>query len=150
MKVIGTILICTLVLFRANAQNKTIVFVCEHGSAKSVIAAAYFNEQAKKRSLAWTAVPRGTNPDKVLPANIEEGLRKDGLLPMKVTPQKLSQADATNAQEIIHFFPLPKEIETHHNTQYWTDIQAVHGDYPTLKEAIAPRLNVLLDSLAKH
>ena len=44
-------------------QNSKIVFVCEHGAAKSVIAVAYFNKLASEAKLEFHAIARGTNPD---------------------------------------------------------------------------------------
>lgn len=44
----------------------TILFVCEHGAAKSVIAAAYFDKLAQARGLKYKAVFRGPNPDPAL------------------------------------------------------------------------------------
>jgi len=41
-------------------QGSVVVFVCEHGSAKNVIAAAYFNKLAKEQNLKMQAVSRGT------------------------------------------------------------------------------------------
>ena len=37
-------------------QEQTIVFVCEHGSAKSVVAAAHFDRLAGERGLGLRAV----------------------------------------------------------------------------------------------
>jgi hypothetical protein len=42
----------------ANERTPTILFVCEHGAAKSVIAAAYFDKLAKERGLNYRAVFR--------------------------------------------------------------------------------------------
>jgi hypothetical protein len=44
-------------------QTSIVIFVCEHGAAKSVIAAAYFNRLASQGNLALTAVARGTHPE---------------------------------------------------------------------------------------
>ncbi|MGH9334858.1 MAG: hypothetical protein ACRD21_14045, partial [Vicinamibacteria bacterium] len=44
-------------------EPRTVVFVCEHGAAKSVIAAAHFNRLAKERELPFRAISRGTVPD---------------------------------------------------------------------------------------
>jgi hypothetical protein len=38
-------------------SNPTIVFVCEHGAAKSVIAAAYFNKLAQEKTWMHTPLP---------------------------------------------------------------------------------------------
>ena len=39
-----------------------VVFVCEHGAAKSVVATAYFNKLAAERNLPFRATFRGTVP----------------------------------------------------------------------------------------
>jgi arsenate reductase (thioredoxin) len=44
-------------------KNPDILFVCEHGAAKSIIAATYFNLLAKQRGFPWRAIARGTNPE---------------------------------------------------------------------------------------
>ncbi len=42
----------------AGDKTPTILFICEHGAAKSVIAAAYFDKLAKERGLKYRAVFR--------------------------------------------------------------------------------------------
>jgi hypothetical protein len=44
------------VIHAASTEDKTIVFVCAHGSVKSQIAAAYLNKGAAERGLPYTAV----------------------------------------------------------------------------------------------
>ena len=44
-----------------------VVFVCEHGSVKSLIASLYFNQRAQQRGLPFKAVARGTAPDSAVP-----------------------------------------------------------------------------------
>jgi hypothetical protein len=51
-----------------SSELKTkVVFVCEHGSAKSVIAAAELSRMAKERGLDLSILARGTNPDAEVP-----------------------------------------------------------------------------------
>ena len=59
--------------------NPQIVFVCEHGAAKSVIATAYFNKLAAERGLPDRATYRGANPQAELSVSALKGLREDGL-----------------------------------------------------------------------
>ena len=40
-------------------QNSIVIFVCEHGAAKSILAAAYFNKLARESNLRLTAMARG-------------------------------------------------------------------------------------------
>src|SRR5258706_16004324 len=58
---------------KTNEQTPVVVFVCEHGSAKSVLAAAHFNALAKRRGLRVRAISRGTNPDQAIAAPVAEG-----------------------------------------------------------------------------
>ena len=51
---------------KASAANPAVVFVCEHGAAKSVIATAYFNKLAAERGLPYRATFRGTTPQEAL------------------------------------------------------------------------------------
>ncbi len=57
--------------------TKTILFVCEHGAAKSVVAAAYFNRLAEEKGLNYKTVFRGTKPDSLLSAGTIKGLKMD-------------------------------------------------------------------------
>jgi hypothetical protein len=51
---------------KSAVEAPTILFICEHGAAKSVIAAAYFDILAGERGLKYRATFRGTNPDPTL------------------------------------------------------------------------------------
>ncbi len=71
--------ILLVIVFRLEsyAQTKRIVFVCEHGSAKSIIAVSYFNKIAKEKNLSWEAVSRGTSPDAEISAKTKKLLTDD-------------------------------------------------------------------------
>ena len=60
-------------------EEQVVIFVCEHGSAKSVVAAAHFNKLAKERNLPVRAISRGTNPDEEIAPIAASGLQADGL-----------------------------------------------------------------------
>src|SRR5688500_10297364 len=82
-------------------QNPMIVFVCEHGAAKSILAAAYFNELARERNLGLTAIARGTNPDAELSAKTITGLREDGLTSTESIPIRLTREEIESAQRVV-------------------------------------------------
>jgi len=64
---------------RSAPTEPTVVFVCEHGAAKSVIATTYFNKIAAERGLRARALYRGVNPQAELSVSALKGLRDDGL-----------------------------------------------------------------------
>ena len=76
--------------------NPRIVFVCEHGAAKSVIAAAYFNTLAAERGLRERAIYRGASPQAELSVATLKGLRDDGLSVPSTKPAAIKQRDFLN------------------------------------------------------
>jgi chromate transporter len=79
--------------------TRTVVFVCEHGSAKSVVAASLFDRMAKERGLPVRAISRGTTPDASVPARASSSgsascstrsdLDPDGSRPPAVRPPQI-------------------------------------------------------------
>jgi protein-tyrosine-phosphatase len=61
-------------------RNPNVLFVCLHGSAKSLIAAEYFNRLAAARGLAARAASAGTEPDDAIPRRVTQGLGADGMV----------------------------------------------------------------------
>lgn len=121
-----------------------IVFVCEHGAAKSVIAAAYFNKLAEERNLNLRAIARGTNPDQEFSPNTIAGLQADGLALTESMPQKLSLAEVEASRQIVTFCELPEEYQGKNATmEYWDDIPPVSENYQTARDAILEKLNRL-------
>jgi arsenate reductase (thioredoxin) len=131
------------------AQMKKIIFVCEHGAAKSVIAAAYFNKIAKEKNLNWEAISRGTFPDSTLTESTRQGLKGDRIYDPKRVPQKLSLNDTVNAEHIILFTPLPGGFSTRVPVEDWSSIPNIDAEYISRRNAIVNELNALLDKLEK-
>ncbi len=61
-----------------DAPRAQVVFVCEHGSVKSLIAASYFNQRAKAKDSSVRAMARGVAPEPAVPLVILDGLRAAG------------------------------------------------------------------------
>jgi len=136
-------------------RDSIIVFVCEHGAAKSIIAAAYFNQLAKQMGVELKAVARGTNPEHELSQSTIRGLAKDGLVPTESAPRQLTLDDLRSAQQIVSFCELPieyKSIRTDEQppfptTEQWDDVPPVSESYDKARDAIIERINVLVDKI---
>ena len=126
-------------------QKAIVVFVCEHGAAKSILAAAYFNKLAAEANLDSRAIARGTNPDSELSPKTLEGLRRDGLTPTESVPQKLTPAEVKSAERVISFCELPEEYRTNTVMEYWDDIPPVSENYETARDAILAKLDGLMN-----
>lgn len=149
MRTVGCICLGLFLFAAAHAQVQTIVFVCEHGSAKSVIAATYFNKLAKEKNIPWQAVSRGTHPDPEISPKTKKLLTEDHLLDKSFIPKKLSQADVDTTRQVILFCSLPPTLQGNGKTGHW-EVNAVNDDFQKLRNDIISRITPLIDSLAKH
>lgn len=133
-------------------DSQTVVFVCEHGTVKSVVAMAYFAELAKERHLPVRAISRGTNPDARVPSLVRDGLRADGLTLGSFTPTRFSPADLPSAIAVISFDQpsVAALVAGRLPTDAWDGMPAVSDNYVLAREAIRHRVADLVDSLAKH
>ena len=136
---------------QANAnQEPTILFVCEHGAAKSVIASAYFNKLAMERGLKYRAIFRGTNPDPTLAPAAEKGLKGDGIDPKGWKPQLITKQDMNAAARIVALgCAIPEKDTVSGKLTEWNDIPSVSQNYDVARDDIVKRVQRLVDELAK-
>lgn len=76
----------------------TVLFLCPHGAAKSVLAAALLQRLAEERGLPLQAMCAGTEPDPEVAPHIRALLTQEGLAlplerPQLVTAEQLVAAD---------------------------------------------------------
>src|SRR5260370_19887891 len=119
----------------------TIVFVCEHGSAKSIIAAAEFERMAKEKGLELNILARGTNPDHEIPKPVRDGLKADGFDVGAPKPIKVSRKDLKDAAKIVSFGPDLKPWLDHGTAVLdWSATPSVNENYPTAHDYIRSQL----------
>jgi arsenate reductase (thioredoxin) len=127
---------------------KTVLFVCEHGAAKSVIAAAYFNRLARERGLPYRAVFRGSIPDPELSPATRAGLITDGFDVRGWAPSLVTRADVDQAARVIVFAaPVPGDM-AEPKVSDWNDVPAVSDGYDAATRAIRARVERLVEQLA--
>jgi arsenate reductase len=130
-------------------QGHTILFVCEHGSAKSVIAAAHFNDLANRNGSRYRAIARGVHPDKEIPLYVKSGLSAESLDIRGWQPKRLNDEDAAKAERVITLgcaLPTAKSAATR-NLQQWDDVPSPSENYQNASRAIAERVALLLKEL---
>jgi arsenate reductase (thioredoxin) len=130
-------------------SGQQVVFVCEHGSAKSVVAAAHFNRLAGVRDIGLRAVSRGTNPDDEVAPGAVRGLEGDGLAPDSRIPQRLSPTEVAAAALVVAFCPLPAGYGGCDSIEVWDDVPPVSEDYERARDRLLERLGQLLDRLVR-
>jgi hypothetical protein len=127
-----------------------VVFVCEHGSVKSLVAAVYFNRRAKDRGLAYQAIARGVAPEPRVPAPVRDGLERDGFRVDDFEPQLLGVSDTARASLVVSFDQDVKRSVGTARYLKWDGLPGVLADYPRGRDAIVKRVDALLDELARE
>jgi len=144
------IVVTALVTASAQSGDEEIVFVCEHGAAKSVIATAYFNKLAAERGLPDRAIYRGANPQADLSVSALKGLREDGLAVPSAKPSPITPGDVTKATHIFAIgCSLPAHAAASGKAESWDDVPEDQG-YAAQRDAIKRHVERLLDQIQKR
>lgn len=127
-----------------------VVFVCEHGSVKSLIAALYFNQRAQLRGLRYTAVARGISPETSVPRSVELGLRAAGFDVARYVPQLFNTADVDGASLVVSFDQdTAKTVAGRVPELRWGNLPAVSADYARGRDEILERVDDLIEQLVE-
>jgi arsenate reductase len=128
-------------------KQPIVIFVCEHGAAKSILAAAFFNKLARANVSGFKAIARGTHPDAELSFKTVSGLREEGLTPTESIPVRLTREDMESAQRVVSFCGLPEEYGHGVVVEYWDSVPSVSEDYERSRDAIVEHLKELIKTL---
>ena len=129
-----------------SSPPKTVVFVCEHGAARSVIAAAWFNKLAAEKHLAYHAVARGVTPQEELSTSTVAGLRREGVDFAADKPSGLTKSEADSAVRVMAFFALPSSMKPKRPESTF-EVPAPGDGYDQSRDAILVHVRALLDDL---
>ena len=133
------------------APAARILFICEHGNVKSLMAASYFNQIARERHLPFLAVSRGIEPDSTtVPPVIVEGLRADGLDVAAFHPIKVNASDVDSARRVIAISVLtPIRIGSNSaSILTWDDVPPATLDFKSSGKSIKAHIEELITQLA--
>jgi len=129
--------------------SPTILFVCEHGAARSTIAAAYFNKLAQQQGLNYHAIFRGLNPDSALGPAAQKGLMKDGFDVNGWKPVPLAKHDIENAYQVITLdCLLPDKDSLAKPIAQWKGIPNISDDYNMARDEIVKKVQALVTELS--
>jgi len=128
-----------------------VVFVCEHGAAKSVVAAQYFNKLSSERGLAVRAIARGAEPQAALSVSAVKGLKEDGLPPDPGAPRPLTASDVRSSARVIAFDceqPAMKALRG--MDACWDDVPATGDDYARARDRIRAHVEAMVEEMVIH
>lgn len=127
---------------------RTILFLCPHGAAKSVIAAAYCRRLAARRGLAVRAVAAGTEPDAEVAPVVVAALRGEGIDVSGHRPRLVTRRELAAAWRVVSLgcdlgaLALPSVVPDR-----WDDLPPAGRDVAAACAAIGARVEELLDRI---
>ena len=126
-------------------MTRTVVFICLHGSAKSLIAAEYFCRLAAQRGVNAYATSAGTDPDSEIPPHVIEGLLAEGIDVRGRRPRPLTRAELAHAWRVVSFgCDLGNAAPPGLTIERWDDVPPVSENFKAARDAIVARLPRLL------
>ena len=126
--------------------QQKVLFVCLHGAAKSVLAAADFERLARERRLPIAAESAGTEPDPEIAPKVLAALKAEGVDLSGQKPRLVTREMAAGATRIVAFgCALGVAAPEGAKVEQWEDVPNVSDGLPAARAAIRERLERLLD-----
>jgi arsenate reductase (thioredoxin) len=125
-------------------SENTILFVCLHGAAKSLVAASHLQRLAHERGVSIRAAFAGTEPDPELTPAAVAGLLAEGIDVRGHRPRRVTVEDIRNAARVVSFGCDLGALAPGVPVERWDDVPAVSENYQAARNAIASRLPSLL------
>jgi protein-tyrosine-phosphatase len=129
-------------------MNSTVLFLCPHNAAKSVIAAAYFNRLAQQSGLPLVADSAGTEPSTVVSPTVATMLLAEGIDVTHFQPRHVTQEELIQAYRVISMGCTPEELNSvPERVAQWSDVPMVSQDLYGARDAIRTHVKELIAQL---
>lgn len=128
----------------------TILFMCPHGAAKSVLASAYFQRAARERGVNVRVITAGTDPDPAVAPKVAQHLKSQRYDVPIATPRRVTADDLAAADVVVSIgcdvkgLPPPRG-----SLRQWDDVPAPSEDFNAADEKIKERVIALIDELVR-
>ena len=130
-------------------MSRTVLFLCPHNAAKSVIAAADFARLAAERGLAATADSAGTQPDQGPAPAVVAALRAEGVDVGGHRPRLVTADDLAGAWRVVSLGCDPAALEAAGSRLVrWDDVPPPTQGLAAVREDIRRRVAGLVEELA--
>ena len=134
----------------ASLRPPTVLFMCPHGAAKSVLASAYFERLAQERGLNVRVESAGTDPDPTVAPAVAAHLKRQGYPAPKSNPRKVTQKDFESADVVISIgCDLSGLGKPQGRLVRWDEVPPPSEDFARADEAIRNRVTELIEELVR-
>src|SRR5262245_4035970 len=141
---------CTTSMRAVDPPINQVLFVCEHGNAKSLMAASYFNDLAQARGLPFRGVSRGSAPDfDTVPGFIQDKLPMEGFDISGFRPKAVSADDIAASVLVVTIgTALPADASGNApELEQWNDVPPASTDYVQSRASLKAHVADLLKRL---
>jgi arsenate reductase (thioredoxin) len=129
-------------------MTQTIIFLCPHAAAKSVIAAAYFNRLARERGLDFVADAAGTDPQEAVSPAVVKLLGEEGIDVSQHKPRRVTELELKTAYRIVSLGCVIEDLALPPNTvDDWSDVPAPGQDLLGARQLIESHVDTLLNEI---
>ena len=156
--VLGTAVALSMALAQGNGstgttagtqKQPTVLFICPHGAAKSILASAYFQKAAKERGLNVRVETAGIEPQDAVSPVVTEHLERNGYTVPVTRPRAVTKEDLDQADVVISLgCDLSRLPVAPRSVQKWDDVPAPSEDLKGADEKIRRRVMALVEELA--
>ena len=126
----------------------SVLFLCPHNAAKSLLAAAYFDRLARQRRLPFRADSAGTEPAEGSAPAVVAALQAEGVDVSGYRPRHVERPDLDSAHRVVSMgcdlIGLHLSAE---RIESWDDVPSVSQDLETAYAAIRRRVEALISDL---
>ena len=130
-------------------MTETILFLCPHGAAKSVMAAAYFNRLAQQHALSVVADAAGTDPDETVSPVVVNMLQSEAIDVSRHQPRRVTSEELENARHIVSIgCALENLAVAPERVEQWLDVPMVSQDADAARDSIRAHVAALVDELS--
>jgi len=131
---------------------KEVLFLCQHGGAKSVVAASHFNRLAAERGLPFVATAAAAeDPYDAVPAPVADYLRREGFDVRELVPHHVAPAEIETAARIITIgCDLSGAESGAAVSERWDDVPAASEDLEGSVAAIRRHVETLAEELDRR
>jgi protein-tyrosine-phosphatase len=128
----------------------TVLFMCPHGAAKSVLASAYFQRAAKERGLNVRVLSAGTHPDPAVAPAVADHLSKNGYAVPISKPRLVTASDVSAADVVISLGCDLKDVAVpREKLVEWNDVPPPSENFDAADQTIRQRVVQLVDELIR-
>jgi protein-tyrosine-phosphatase len=128
-------------------DERTILFLCPHNTAKSVIAAAYCERLAAERGLTLRATSAGTDPDPGVSPGVAGALLAEGIDVRAHRPRRVTAEEMARASRVVSLGCDLGDLATPGLVvENWDDVPSPSADLTGARAVIAAHVRRLLDT----